>query len=96
MPRASRCCCLNSNGLRFSKRLSPSGELSSALVARYLADEGLCRLNTKVQARDVMVNDLVLDLSDGVNRTPLILLSLRKLSTNRTTGHSHTSSRSPG
>ena len=67
------------------------------LLDTLLADNVSCRLNTKVQARDVVVNDLVQDLSDGVNIRPCCGWYLTDIShTDDVTGDSNPSSRSLG
>ena len=59
--------------------------------ARRITDEH-SRLNSKVGPRDLLVNDVVTDLSDGVGKTIHILLPFINLPA---IGHSYPSSRGP-
>lgn len=78
------------SGLQSSKRHLQSGEsspwdlskwISKGAAAEQALDADGCthdRLNSKIQSRNVVVKDLVTDLSDGVCHSPLLLM-VRKL-----------------
>ena len=52
-----------------SRRHSPNG---ASILEEFSQAHQIVRLNTKLKARDVAVNDLVADLSDGVRTSSVV------------------------